>query len=680
MHLKPTLRILSLFIFSVFITADYEIIDLSDNKEKLSKEILLKFKKEHFIKNISTQTTNTDFIKGLINKLDESKSYFLEDEVNSFLSRSASDTNDYDINLAFEITNLYFERLVNFSEYQIELVTKNKSDMLIDEKIDIFEDDNIWLKSDKEQKNVWRKQTKNDLLLLKISDSPPEDASKNLIKRYKNRIKRISQQKEEDLFSLIINVLSKEFDPHSSYLSPRSSENFDMDMSLKLEGIGALLGVEDDYTKIVSLVAGGPAEKSGLIKPEDKVISIRQGDEEIYEDVIGWRIDDVVNLIRGKSGTQVEIEFLTGDSLGESLKKKVTLIREEVKLEDRAVKSKVFEFDDAVKKKKIGIIDLPSFYMDFNAYMQKDPDYKSSSKDIKKILEDFSNEGVDAVILDLRNNGGGALDEANRIIGLFINKGPTVQVKLKSGYVRPWGSQKNQQVWSKPVIVLVNRYSASASEIVAAAIQDYKRGIIVGQKTFGKGTVQSLQDLSEGAIKVTESKYYRVNGKSVQNKGVRPDIKMPSTWDIDSVGESSYPSALEWDTIRPYRYTQFKLDPQNLIDLRKEFSKRMLDDANLSYLQSVRERYNLNKNKKFLSLNIDTRISQKKLNRSWMLDLENKRRLGFGLVQYKNYDEFTGDKDDQDESISLKSDFILNEATNIARDYVDLDFNLLAIK
>ena len=323
MHLKPTLRILSLFIFSVFITADYEIIDLSDNKEKLSKEILLKFKKEHFIKNISKQTTNTDFIKGLINKLDESKSYFLEDEVNSFLSRSASDTNDYDINLAFEITNLYFERLVNFSEYQIELVTKNKFDMLIDEKIDIFEDDNIWLKSDKEQKNVWRKQTKNDLLLLKISDSPPEDASKNLIKRYKNRIKRISQQKEEDLFSLIINVLSKEFDPHSSYLSPRSSENFDMDMSLKLEGIGALLGVEDDYTKIVSLVAGGPAEKSGLIKPEDKVISIRQGDEEIYEDVIGWRIDDVVNLIRGKSGTQVEIEFLTGDSLGESLKKKV---------------------------------------------------------------------------------------------------------------------------------------------------------------------------------------------------------------------------------------------------------------------------------------------------------------------------------------------------------------------
>ena len=250
MHLKPTLRILSIFIFSIFITADYEIIDLSDNKEKLSKEILLTFKKEHFIKNISKQTTNTDFIKGLINELDESKSYFLEDEVNIFLSRSPSDTNDYDINLAFEITNLYFERLVNFSECQIELVTKNKFDMLIDEKIDIFEDDNIWLKSDKEQKNVWRKQTKNDLLLLRISDSPPEDPSKNLIKRYKNRIKRISQQKEEDLFSLIINVLSKEFDPHSSYLSPRSSENFDMDMSLKLEGIGALLGVEDDYTKL----------------------------------------------------------------------------------------------------------------------------------------------------------------------------------------------------------------------------------------------------------------------------------------------------------------------------------------------------------------------------------------------------------------------------------------------
>tara|TARA_B100001142_G_scaffold121239_1_gene123161 strand:- start:3693 stop:5735 length:2043 start_codon:yes stop_codon:yes gene_type:complete len=680
MHFKHTIRILSLFVFSTFLATDYEIIDLSDNKEKLSKEILIKFKKEHFIKNISKQTTNTDFIEGLINKLDESKSYFLDSEVNGFLSRSVSSSNDYDMQLAFEITNLYFERLVDFSEHQIKLITDNKFDMSKDEKIDIFEDDNLWLRSHKQQKELWRKQTKNDLLLLKISDSPPDNPSTNLIKRYKNRIKRISQQKEEDIFSLIINVLSKEFDPHSSYLSPRSSEDFDMDMSLKLEGIGALLGVEDDYTKIISLVSGGPAEKSGLIKPEDKVISIRQGDEKNYEDVIGWRIDDVVNLIRGKSGTQVEIEFLTGDSLGENSKKKVTLTREEVKLEDRAVKSKVFEFNDSVKNQKIGIIDLPSFYMDFNAYMKKDPEYKSSSRDIKKILKDFSDENVDAVILDLRSNGGGALDEANRIIGLFINKGPTVQVKLKSGYVRPWGSQKNQQVWSKPVIVLVNRYSASASEIVAAAIQDYKRGIIVGQRTFGKGTVQSLQDLSEGAIKVTESKYYRVNGKSVQNKGVLPDIRMPSTWDIDSVGESSYPSALEWDTIKPYRYSQFKFDPQNLVELKVEFSKRTESDANLGYLQSVRERYDLNKNKKFLSLNIDKRISQKKLNRNWMLDLENKRRFNLGLNQYKDYDELTADKDESDDSISLKKDFILNEAINIAKDYIDLDSNLLAIK
>ena len=320
MHFKHTIRILSLFVFSTFLATDYEIIDLSDNKEKLSKEILIKFKKEHFIKNISKQTTNTDFIEGLINKLDESKSYFLDTEVNGFLSRSVSSSNDYDMQLAFEITNLYFERLVDFSEHQIKLITDNKFDMSKDEKIDIFEDDNLWLRSHKQQKELWRKQTKNDLLLLKISDSPPDNPSTNLIKRYKNRIKRISQQKEEDIFSLIINVLSKEFDPHSSYLSPRSSEDFDMDMSLKLEGIGALLGVEDDYTKIISLVSGGPAEKSGLIKPEDKVISIRQGDEKNYEDVIGWRIDDVVNLIRGKSGTQVEIEFLTGDSLGENSK------------------------------------------------------------------------------------------------------------------------------------------------------------------------------------------------------------------------------------------------------------------------------------------------------------------------------------------------------------------------
>ena len=300
---------------------------------------------------------------------------------------------------------------------------------------------------------------------------------------------------------------------------------------------------------------------------------------------------------------------------------------------------------------------------------------------IKNILLEFNKKNVDAVILDLRGNGGGALDEANKIISLFIERGPTVQVKLKSGYVRPWGSQKNNQVWQKPLIVLVNRYSASASEIVAAAIQDYKRGIVVGQRTFGKGTVQSLQDLSEGAIKVTESKYYRINGKSVQNKGVTPDIEIPATWDIESIGESSYPTALEWDTIRPYRHQHFAFNEENLDILKENFVQRLDNDPNLKYLKSIRNRYDLNKNKKFLSLNIEERKNQKRLNREWMLHAENIRRSSLGLEEFTSYEDFQGNNEQSEQDkIDLEKDLMLQETVNITKDFINLDINLVAVK
>ena len=672
------IKIISLFLIANVVYSDYANIDLSDDKELLTKEIILKFQKEHYVKNITRSTSNKEFIISLLDRLDDTKSYFLKHEVEDFIASASEAESTYDFKLAFKITNLFYERLINYSNFQINLIENNNFDLLKAEKLDIFEDDNKWLADTEELKLLWKKQTKNDYLSLVISDSPPDKPEDNLVKRYKNRIKRVLQQKEEDIYSLVTNVLTKEFDPHSSYLSPKSSEDFDMDMSLKLEGIGALLGSEDDYTKIVSLVPGGPAEKSGLIKPEDKVIGIRQGEEEIVQDVVGWRIDDVVDLIRGKSGTKVEIEFLSSDSLNENIKKKVLLTREEVKLEDRAVKSEVLNFDNNIQ---IGVIDLPSFYMDFNAYMKRDPEYKSSSRDIKNILLEFNKKNVDAVILDLRSNGGGALDEANKIISLFIERGPTVQVKLKSGYVRPWGSQKNNKVWQKPLIVLVNRYSASASEIVAAAIQDYKRGIVVGQRTFGKGTVQSLQDLSEGAIKVTESKYYRINGKSVQNKGVTPDIEIPATWDIESIGESSYPTALEWDTIRPYRHQQFAFNEENLDILQDSFVQRLDNDPNLKYLKSIRNRYDLNKNKKFLSLNIEERKNQKRLNREWMLQAENLRRSSLGLEEFASYKDFQGNNEESDQDkINLEKDLMLQETINIAKDFIKLDINLVAVK
>ena len=667
---------------STYEPQEYISTNLTDEKINLSKEVFKKLKKEHYIKNFVKDDFNNKYIDALIERLDENKLYFLESEIKNFKEKSSQYSGKFfDIDLAYLIINLYFERLVDFSEFQIKLIEKDSFDFTKDEFIDIYYEDNQWSTSEALLKNIWRNETKNDLLVALMSETLSDDPNKVLLKRYKNRIRRIQQQKEEDIFSIAINTLSNQFDPHSSYLSPRSAEDFDMNMSLKLEGIGALLGADDDYTKIVSLVPGGPAEKSGEILPEDKITRIRQIDAEDkeYVDVVGWRIDEVVDLIRGESGTQVEIEFISSDS-ADSTRKLVTLTREEIKLEDRAAKSKIIETKEG---NKIGIIDLPSFYIDFNAYQNRDSDYRSSSNDVEDILKNFNIEGVDAVILDLRNNGGGALIEANKIVGLFVSSGPTVQVKHKAGYIQPYGSSKAKQAWQKPMAVLVNRYSASASEIVAGAIQDYQRGIVLGQRTFGKGTVQSLESISKGQVKITESKYYRIDGSSTQNKGVLPDIELLSTWDIETVGESSYPTALEWDTVRPYRHKKFDFDADKVFEIKNLYSQRLTTSPNLKYLGEVRDRYYLNKDKKLLSLNLETRKSEKEARKNWLLQIENKRRKGLGLEIFSTYedlDENNKKNENINNDIDFKRDYLLIESTNIINDYLNLDKKMLASK
>ena len=666
-------KILFLLLCTFIVADDYVKIEISDSKKELSKEIFKKLERDHYLKKIKKDNLNEDYFLAIIKRVDESKNLFIADEIQEYIKKSKNFTEyTFDIELAYELINLYFERLVEFSNFQIELIEENKFDFTKDEYLDIFYEDNEWQSNFKDLKRLWRLETKNDLLVAKMSESSSSEPNSDLIKRYKNRIRRINQQKEEDIFSLAINILTNQFDPHSSYLSPRSAEDFDVNMSLKLSGIGALLGVEDDYTKIINLVPGGPAEKSGKINPEDRITKIRQVGSSEYEDVVGWRIDEVVDLIRGEAGTEVEIEFISFDSDNDS-SKLVILKREEIKLEDRAAKSEIID----INNNKIGIIDLPSFYIDFEEYQKRKKDYRSSSNDVKNILKEFNESNVDAVILDLRNNGGGALIEANKIIGLFVSAGPTVQVKQSRGYIQPYGSSRTDQVWEKPLLVLVNRYSASASEIVAGAIQDYKRGIVVGQRTFGKGTVQSLENLSSGQIKITESKYYRINGMSTQNKGVVPDIELPVTWDIDTVGESSYPTAMAWDVIRPYRHKKFKLDEELIEQVISQFEFRLSDEPNLNYLKKVRNRYDLNKNKKLLSLNINNRKTQKELRKDWLLEIENERRSGLGLnvfLTYSEMEEFNDNEDDfNNNMINLKNDYQLIESTNIINDFLDIE-------
>ena len=675
MNIKLIFLLCCAFVFA----NEYEFIELSNNKEKLSKEIFKKLEREHYLKELNKDNFNKKYFEAIIEKLDENKNLFIKDEIELYLKRSDLYDDYFDIELAYELINLYFERLMYFLKYQIELIKKNQFDLLKDEYLDIYNEDNQWQSSFDDLKEIWRLETKNDLLVSTLSDSSSSKPLVDLKKRYENRIRRINQQKEEDIFSLAINILTNQFDPHSSYLSPRSAEDFDVNMSLKLNGIGALLGTEDDYTKIISLVPGGPAEKSGKINPEDRITKIRQIGSNEYKDVVGWRIDEVVDLIRGEAGSEVEIEFISFNSDDDSTKL-ITLKREEIKLEDRAAKSKIIDIGD----NKIGIIDLPSFYIDFNDYQKRVEDYRSSSNDVKSILNEFNQSNVDALILDLRNNGGGALIEANKIIGLFVSSGPTVQVKQSRGYIQPYGSSRAVQVWSKPMLVLVNRYSASASEIVAGAIQDYRRGIIVGQRTFGKGTVQSLENLSEGQVKITESKYYRVNGMSTQNKGVLPDIQLPVTWDIDSVGESSYPTAMEWDVIRPYRHNKFNIDSNLFNEVVANYEYRLNEEPNLNYLKKVRDRYDLNKNKRKLSLNLNERKIQKELRKDWLLQIENERRQKVGLAIYSSYEEMQESSDTgiTSSEINLEDDYQLIESTNIINDYIELNkkFALSSIK
>ena len=572
--------------------------------------------------------------------------------------------------------------MIEATKYQIKVIQKKDFDfsevenILIDNDLQEFRETNLDLRE------IWVKLAKNDVLTSMLTDKTEDEAVELISKRYKNRLRRILQRNEEDIFSIVMNNLTGLFDPHSSYMSPKSAEDFEMTMSLNLEGIGALLTTEDDYPIIVSVVPGGPAEKSGKINPDDKIVKVRQIKKVEVDsvDVVGWRIDEVVQLIRGEAGTQLELEIIPAKTEDLSDRKWVVLTREEVKLEEQAAKFLIVDAPQGEDNFKIGIIDLPAFYIDFNAWRDRDPDFRSSSKDVENILNQFKLANVDAVIVDLRGNSGGSLYEANKLTGLFVSSGPTLQVKESNGDIRPWGDARATQVWKKPMAVMVDRYSASASEIFAGAIQDYQRGLIIGHKTFGKGTVQQLDDLTSGQLKLTESKFYRVTGSGMQNRGVEPDITLPSTWDIEESGESSLDSALPWDQISPTPFRKFKINKSTLDRLKVAHESRILESPDLQYILNIRKRYDEQQEKTSISINIDTRRAEKIERQLWVLETENQRRAAKNLETFKTFEaleEFNKNKEDIDIDIDLQNDYLLNEGMLILSDYLYLSTNLL---
>ena len=647
--------------------------------QKIQKEIIKKLKEDHFFKVNNIEDINNIFHEKLIESLDPSKVYFTKLEFEQY----GNNLNDesFDLNNSFRILNKYFNRLIEATSYQIEILKNFNFDFSKSEYLDIYSDDNEWKSSFTELRIEWFLLAKNDLLNEVLDDdlSNETDSRQTIIDRYERRIRRITQRTNEDYFSIIMNNFTSQFDPHSAYLSPKSAEDFDMQMSLSLEGIGALLGIEDDYAKVVSLVPGGPAAKSNQLSPDDRIVSIRQAYEEKSTDVVGWRIDEIVKLIRGDAGTEVELEIMPSKSLESSERKFVTLVREEVQLEEQAAKSKIISIDSESRNYKVGIIELPAFYIDFNAWRERDPNFRSSSRDVENILRSFNKDNVDAVLVDLRGNSGGSLYEANKLTGLFVASGATVQVKESSGNIRPWGDGRAKQIWKKPVGVLVDRYSASASEIFAGAIQDYKRGIVIGHRTFGKGTVQRLDDLSAGQIKITESKFYRVSGSSTQAKGIEPDIVLPSTWDIEETGESSLDESLPWDTIRPIRHRIYNLNDFAIQRASDNHLERLSSDPNMQYILKIRQKYDQRKNRKQLSLNIDERKKDKLDRRLWILNTENSRRNLLNIETFSTYDDLETFREDIDsEEISLENDFLLNESKNIIIDYLKFSSPLIA--
>ena len=501
-----------------------------------------------------------------LDALDADRLFFVQSDVDRFLpdrEKLGDDIYNEDLSVPFAIFNLYEQRVAERTAYARTLLKKG-FDFSKDESYTFQREHSPWAKTTAELDNVWRQRVKNDWLRLKLAGKADANIRETLDKRYANYLDRMHQLNSEDVFQTFMNAYAMAIDPHTNYLGPRASENFDIAMKLSLEGIGAVLQRDDDYTMIREIVPGGPAAMSGKFKAGDRIVGVGQGTSGPITDVIGWRLDDVVDLIRGAKDTTVRLEVLPADAGPDGKHELIPLVRKKVNIEEQAAKSSIIDIKDGDVTRRIGVITLPTFYEDFDARRRGDKDYKSATHDVAKLIAELKQKHVDGIVMDLRNNGGGSLSEAIDLTGLFIGKGPVVQVRNANGRIEEGRNTKVSMAWDGPLEVLVNRNSASASEIFAGAIKDYGRGLIVGEPTYGKGTVQNLVDLDQmaqsekpiyGELKMTIQQFFRVDGSSTQLRGVTPDIKFPITGDFDQNGEQVNKNALPWAAVPPAKYT-----------------------------------------------------------------------------------------------------------------------------
>ena len=632
------------------------------------KEIIEVIEDRHYASRRYDDGLSAQHFTAYLDALDPQRMFFDADDIDLFSQwRLALDNAGRagDLAPAFTMFNKYHDELKDRLTGILSTLpeTIESFDYEVEEYLDIDRSAMPWAQNDAELDERWRKRIKNQALSLLLAEKSPEEIPETLERRYESQLKRLAQYNAQDVFQIYANTLAEQYDPHTNYFSPRRAENFDINMSLSFEGIGAILQIDDEYAKVTRLVPAGPADKQGGLRPSDLIMGVGQGESGPIEDVIGWRLDEIVDLIRGPRDTTVRLEVIPDK--GKSDQRRVVPIRRnEVKLEEQAAQKEIIEFtDEDGQAHRVGVIDIPAFYIDFEAYRQGDKFYRSTTRDVKKLVDELVSDGVEGIVIDLRDNGGGSLQEANQLTGLFIEYGPTVQIRSAESRVWRDGKRRRSQYYEGPLAVMINRLSASASEIFAGAIQDYGRGIIVGEQSFGKGTVQSLVPLQEGQLKITESKFYRVSGGSTQHRGVVPDINYPSLFDPETIGESALDNALAWDQIAPTRFNRYNNYDTIIPTLASLHNARAANDPDYQFLQDQVDLAQGARAISVLPLQQSGRIAMRDEQEALALAIENKRRLSKGLEPLEALDT--------DEDVAESTPIASNEETALPHNGIE---------
>lgn len=633
----------------------------------------------HYRKQPINKELSEKIYEHYLSALDPSRIYFLQSDIDEFETyrfKLDSAIKTGQLSPAFKIFNRYQTRVIERLEKQISFIEKKITNINFkkDEFIEVDRSKLSWEKSVEALDDVWRRRIKSAVLAMKLDGSSIEEAKETLVKRYKNQLKRTLQARSEDAFSTYMNSFTAVYDPHTTYFSPRSSENFNINMSLSLEGIGAVLQADNEFTKVVRLVPGGPAHKQGQLGTADRIVGVAQDEDGEMIDVIGWRLDEVVDLIRGPKHSIVRLKVIPSESQTETKTEVIKITRDKVKLEEQAASSTTLDIDRDGKSNHIGVITIPTFYADFKAMQEGDPNYKSTTRDVIKLLSDLQQEKpLDGLVIDLRGNGGGSLDEANQLTGLFIDQGPTVQIRSASNRVEVLEDPDPELVYGGPLIVLVDRLSASASEIFAGAIQDYGRGLIMGSPTFGKGTVQSVRPLNHGQLKITQAKFYRISGASTQHKGVVPDVILPDTYDKAQVGEDALEHALKWDSIDAVEHQFFNISQNYSESLLNKHQARMNQNEEYKLLLEEIEFLNSQRDKKQFTLNEALRKTEDAALDKTRLSLVNKRRALKNLKTFDTLEDWKKfeEKDALDNYNKVKEpDFVVEESAEVLLDLI----------